>query len=141
MEPQFQASAGVGAWQISNPPVLAAAPLIAALQIFSEAGIGRLRAKSVALTGYLEELIRPLQPRVQIITPRASNERGCQLSVRIAGGAARGPRVFDALSARGVVCDWRSPDIIRVAPVPLYNRFEDAWLFARALADALAETT
>jgi kynureninase len=141
MEAQFQASAGASAWQISNPPVLAAAPLIAALQIFSEAGIGRLRAKSVALTGYLEELIRPLQPQVQVITPRASDERGCQLSVRIAGSPARSRRVFAALSTRGVVCDWRSPDIIRVAPVPLYNRFEDAWLFARALAEALAETT
>jgi kynureninase len=138
MEPQFRASAGVSAWQISNPAVLAAAPLIASLRIFEESGIGNLRAKSVALTDYLDRLIRPLQPRVHIITPPSGAQRGCQLSLRIAGGAARGRHVFDALSGRGMVCDWRSPDIIRVAPVPLYNRFEDVWLFAAALAEALA---
>jgi kynureninase len=120
--------------------VLSAAPLIASLAIFGEAGIERLRGKSVALTDYLERLIRPLEPGVHVITPRASAERGCQLSLRIAGGAARGRRVFEMLRVRGVVCDWRTPDIIRVAPVPLYNRFEDAWLFARALGEALAGT-
>jgi kynureninase len=76
---------------------------------------------------------------VHILTPAESERRGCQLSIRIAAGAARGKRVFDALSARGVVCDWRSPDIIRVAPVPLYNRFEDARRFAHALAESLRE--
>ena len=138
MEPQFRASAGAAAWQISNPSVLSAAPLIAALRIFLEAGIGPLRAKSVALTDYLDSLIRPLEPQVQIITPRLSAERGCQLSIRITTGAARGRSVFEALGARGVVVDWRSPDIIRVAPVPLYNGFEDAWRFAQALRDVLA---
>jgi kynureninase len=139
MEPQFRASPGASAWQVSNPSVLAAAPLIASLRIFMEAGIANLRTKSVALTDYLHELLRPLQPQVQILTPHASAERGCQLSLRITSGAARGRRVFEALTSRGVVVDWRSPDIIRVAPVPLYNRFEDAWLFARALGEVLAE--
>jgi kynureninase len=140
MEPQFRAAAGAAAWQISNPPILAAAPLIASLAIFLEAGMQRLRAKSVALTDYLDGLIRPLAPAARILTPRNSAQRGCQLSLCIAGGAARGRLVFEGLSARGVVCDWRSPDIIRVAPAPLYNRFEDAWRFTDALTQALRET-
>ena len=138
MEPQFLASAGATAWQISNPSVFAAAPLIASLRVFMEAGIGALRAKSVALTDYLAALLEPLAPHIEVITPHASAERGCQLSIRIRAGAARGRRVFEALGARGAGVDWRSPDIIRVAPVPLYNRFEDAWLFARALREVLA---
>jgi kynureninase len=137
MEPQFRAVAGAAAWQISNPPILAAAPLLASLSIFLEAGMEALRAKSVALTGFLEELLRPLAPAVRILTPHEPARRGCQLSLRIAAGGHRGKQVFDALAARGVVCDWRSPDIIRVAPVPLYNRFEDAWRFARALSETL----
>jgi kynureninase len=139
MEPQFRAAAGVASWQISNPPILAAAPLLASLAIFREAGLASLRAKSVALTDFLDGLLRPLEPALRIITPRASAQRGCQLSVRLAGGAERGRRVFEALSARGVVCDWRSPDIMRVAPVPLYNGFEDAWRFAQALTEVLAQ--
>ena len=107
MEPQFRAAAGAAAWQISNPPILSAAPLIASLAIFTEAGMQRLRSKSVALTGFLDGLIRPLAPAVRIITPDNSAQRGCQLSLRIAGGAARGRRVFDGLTARGMVCDWR----------------------------------
>ena len=140
MDGQFQAAAGVAAWQVSNPPILAAAPLLASLGLFQEAGMPALRAKSVQLTNFMAELIQPLAPAVQIITPPESARRGCQLSLRIAGGPSRGKRVFEALGRRGVVGDWRAPDIIRVAPVPLYNRFEDVWLFARALTDALRET-
>jgi kynureninase len=140
MEPQFRADSGVAAWQISNPPILAAAPLIASLEIFTQAGMQRLRAKSIALTDYLDSLLRPLAPAVSILTPADSGRRGCQLSLRTAGGAARGRRVFEGLTARGMVCDWRFPDVIRVAPVPLYNRFEDAWRFADALTQALRET-
>ena len=91
------------------------------------------------LTDYLDGLIRALAPTVQILTPPDSGRRGCQLSLRIAG-AGRGRRVFDALSSRGVIGDWRTPDIIRVAPVPLYNGFEDAWRFARALTEVLEDT-
>jgi kynureninase len=76
---------------------------------------------------------------VQIVTPRESARRGCQLSIRIDAGAESGRGVFDALTARGVICDWRSPDIIRVAPVPLYNRFADAWQFARALSEVMQQ--
>ena len=137
MEPQFRAASGAAAWQISNPPILSTAPLIASLSIFLEAGMEALRAKSVALTDFLEELLQPLAPEVQILTPRESARRGCQLSLRLAAGGRRGKQVFDALIARGVVCDWRSPDIVRVAPVPLYNRFEDVWRFAQALRETL----
>src|SRR3569833_1219216 len=85
MEPRFEAEAGVAAWQISNPPILSAAPLIASLNLFQAASIERLRAKSVALTGLLEELLQPLQSSVQLITPREVDSRGCQLSIRILG--------------------------------------------------------
>jgi len=137
MEPGFRAAPGADAWQVSNPPILAAAPLVASLALFTEAGIDQLRAKSVALTAFMEELLRPLAPRVELITPRDPNARGCQLSLRIAGGAGPGRRVFEGLRAGGVVCDWRTPDIIRVAPVPLYNRFEEVAAFAHRLARVL----
>jgi kynureninase len=140
MEPEFRAAAGADAWQVSNPPILAAAPLVASLMVFVEAGMERLRKKSVALTGFLEELLQPLAPRVAVITPRQSAARGCQLSLRIAGGAVPGRRVFERLRAGGVVCDWRYPDIIRVAPVPLYNSFEDVVRFVQHLEQVLPES-
>jgi kynureninase len=139
MEPRFEAERGAAAWQISNPPILAAAPLIASLKLFQEAGIERLRAKSVALTGFLEELLRPLEPSVELITPRDPGSRGCQLSLRIVGTQSRGRRVLDRLTELGVICDWRDPDVIRVAPVPLYNGFEDVFTFSERLARALRE--
>jgi kynureninase len=137
MEPQFRAAEGVSAWQISNPPILSATPLIASLAIFMEAGMARLRAKSVALTDFMDTQIARLEPQVHILTPRTSAARGCQLSIRIAAGPRRGRAVFDALLARGVVCDWRTPDIIRAAPVPLYSRFEDVAHFAQTLGEIL----
>jgi kynureninase len=137
MEPDFRAALGADAWQVSNPPILAAAPLVASLALFTEAGVAPLRAKSVALTGFMEELLRPLEPQLQLITPRDTAARGCQLSLRIAGGAGPGRRVFEQLRAGGVVCDWRTPDIIRVAPVPLYNCFEEAVRFAQCLTRVL----
>jgi kynureninase len=139
MEPQFRAATGVAAWQLSNPSVLAAAPLLASLGVFMDAGIERLRHKSVALTGFLAEQLRGLAPHAQVITPAAPAQRGCQLSVRIGASAQRGRDVLAGLGARGIVVDWRAPDIIRVAPVPLYNGFEDAWHFARALGELLGK--
>jgi kynureninase len=137
MEAQFHAADGADSWQVSNPPILAAAPLVASLAVFAAAGMERLREKSVALSGFLEELLRPLEPAVQVITPRAPAARGCQLSLRIAGGAAAGRQVFEGMRAAGVVCDWRAPDIIRVAPVPLYNRFEEVAQFVERLTRVL----
>ena len=139
MEPLFRPAPGVAAWQISNPPVLATAPLIASLEIFQEAHIERLRAKSVELTGFLEFLVERLRPDAQFITPREAPARGCQISIRITGGHARGRKVFERLGERGVVCDWRDPNVIRVAPVPLYNTFEEVFRFSEQLAEVLRE--
>jgi kynureninase len=137
MESEFRAAPGADAWAVSNPPILAAAPLVASLMIFAAAGVERLRAKSVALTDFMDELLQPLAPQVAVITPRVAEARGCQLSLRIAGGVDAGRRVFEGLRAGGVVGDWRSPDIIRVAPVPLYNSFEDVARFAERLGQVL----
>ncbi len=96
MESQFRAGAGITAWQISNPPIHATAPLIASLAIFQEARIERLRAKSIELTGFLEVLIERLGPDARFITPREIPARGCQISVRITGSPKRGRRVFES---------------------------------------------
>ncbi len=137
MEPGFTAAAGAAAWQVSNPPILAAAPLLASLEVFREAGIEALRRKSLALTGWLEELLAPLAGAVSLITPHDPARRGCQLSLRIGGGAGRGREVFERLTHAGVVGDWRAPDVIRLAPVPLYNSFLDVARGAAALERAL----
>ena len=136
MKPEFRAEAGAAGWAVSNPPVFAAAPLIASLELFQEAGIERLRAKSVELTGYLEFLLDRLSPAVKVISPRAPAARGCQLSFRVAG-PGRGARVFEWLTTHGVAVDWREPDVIRAAPIPLYNNFEDVFVFSERLAQAL----
>ena len=139
MEPSFAAEAGAAAWQISNPPILSAAPLLASLELFQQARIERLREKSNALTSFLELLLRPLEPSVELITPRAPASRGCQLSIRISGQRSRGRRVLDRLGELGVICDWREPDVIRVAPVPLYNRFAEVFAFSERLTQVLRE--
>jgi kynureninase len=140
MAPEFRAAPGAAGWAVSNPPVLSAAPLIASLEMFRAAGINELRAKSLRLTAYAAQLLRErVANDVRVITPEAPEERGCQLSLRIAGGARRGRRVFDALSAHGIVCDWREPDLIRIAPTPLYNRFVDVFDFVDGLGAALRD--
>ena len=138
MRPQFLAARGAAAWALSNPPIFSAAPLLAALPMFAEVGMPALRRKSIALTAYLASLLSELAGgQLTIITPADPAQRGSQLSVRIAGGAATGRELFQGLSARGVVCDWREPDIIRIAPVPLYNSFEDVLRGAWQLCELL----
>jgi len=140
MMPEFRPAAGAAGWAVSNPPIFSAAPLIASLEMFRQAGIEDLRAKSMRLTAYAERLLlERCRDDVHIITPSAPAERGCQLSFRVAGGSRRGRRVFDALSARGIMCDWREPDIIRIAPAPLYNRFVDVFELVEQLGLALKE--
>lgn len=126
MGPQFQPMTGAEGWQLSNPPILSFAPCRVSLEIFRTAGMDHLRAKSLKLTGYLEFLLKGMQG-VSIMTPLSEAERGCQLSIK---AAQNGRKVFEALQAAGVICDWREPDCIRVAPVPLYNTFTDVYRFA-----------
>jgi kynureninase len=140
MQPEFIPAAGAAGWAVSNLPIFSAAPLIASLDMFRSAGIEDLRAKSVRLTAYAERLLRERAGRnLQFITPANPEERGCQLSLRVHGGARRGRRVFDALGDHGVICDWREPDIIRIAPTPFYNRFVDVYEFVDELVEALKE--
>ncbi len=133
MSGEFVPGAGAAGWQISNPPILSAAPLGVSLALFREAGSAALHAKSRRLTGWLEFLLRRrCAGRVEIITPE---DRGAQLSLRVRP-AARARAAFAALAPGGVVADWREPDVIRMAPVPLYNAFEDAWRAVAVLAEA-----
>ncbi|MDG4789394.1 kynureninase [Micromonospora sp. WMMD1102] len=135
MAPVSRPPATVEAWLISNPPVLAMAPMRSALAIFEEVGMPALRARSERLTGYLEELLDRIIPGrpLRVLTPRDPARRGCQLSVRIGRGGAAA--LTERLSREyGVVVDDREPDVIRLAPVPLYSTYHDCWRAADALA-------
>jgi kynureninase len=131
----FQASSGAEGWQLSNPPIFSLAAIRASLDVFSDAGfIQPLRQKSELLTGYLRHLLQEeLGAAVKIITPEAADEHGCQLSLCVQGGKA----IYEKLDEAGVVSDWREPDVIRVAPVPLYNSFEDCYRFVTILKSIL----
>ena len=138
MGPHFHPIEGAEGWQLSNPPILAFAPLLASLQMFDDTGMEALRAKSLQLSGYLELLLtQQLGEQIQIITPLSPARRGCQLSLRVRHGARQGRALFEALEAHGVIGDWREPDVIRVAPVPFYNRFEDVFAFVSILRQLL----
>jgi kynureninase len=129
---------GAEGWQLSNPPILALAPVVASLDYFESLGLAALRAKSVALTGYLEALIDArLAGRVTLLTPRDRAARGAALSLRLECGRDRARTAFDGLRKRGIVPDWREPGVIRAAPVPFYNSYEDAWCFVDALCSEL----
>lgn len=122
-------------WQISNAPVMGMVPLLAAMEIFDEAGMTAIRLKSEKLTGFLEHLIAVNLPAVSIITPTNPIERGCQLSLVVPGGE----NTFEKISKKGVVCDWRKPDVIRVAPHPLFNRYTEVYDFVNLLEQSLSE--
>jgi kynureninase len=138
MESGFRPIPGAEGWQLSNPPILSLAAIRASLDVFMEAGgMEPLRDKSLRLTGYLEWLLRrELADSVEILTPADPRQRGCQLSLRVKSKAS-GKTVFQKLEAAGVTCDWREPDVIRVAPVPLYNRYEEVHRFVEILQGAL----
>ncbi len=134
LEPEFIPVPSADGWQISNPPIFSMAPLRASLGIFHEAGgMDPLRAKSARLTSYLEFLLNPnASKRFTLITPKSPDERGCQLSIL----AHEHPKeLHKELIAAGVKCDFREPNVIRVAPTPLYNTFHEVWRFARILAN------
>lgn len=131
MKPGFDPMPGADGWQLSNVNVLSSAAHLASLEVFEEAGIENLRKKSIALTAYTEFLLEDInaslgEKHIKIITPKDPNQRGAQLSLII---KENGKSVFDYLSHQGVIADWREPDVIRIAPVPLYNSFEDSYQF------------
>jgi kynureninase len=135
MGDEFVPIKGAEGWQLSNPPIFQLAALKASLDIFEEAGIKTLTEKSRKLTAYLEFLLSEINDeRISVITPSNPNERGCQLSIRVKNSDKT---LFKAISERGVIADWREPDVIRVAPVPLYNSFMDIWKFVEILKDCL----
>ncbi len=126
MGPEFKGTPGAEGWQLSNPPIFAMAPMRASLEIFHEAGMPALRRKSLALTAYLEALIRQeLDDVLRSVTPVDPEQRGCQLSLQVRAGRDAGRRLFEHLMKSGVIGDWREPDVIRLSPTPLYNRFSD----------------
>jgi kynureninase len=128
MGPDFNPIPGAEGWQLSNPPILQLAALRASLEVFDEATMPALRKKSQALTCFLEAGLQGVRG-VEILTPRNSEERGCQLSLRVKDG----PALVKRLSQAGAICDFREPDIMRVAPTPLYNRFSDVARFVEVL--------
>jgi kynureninase len=134
MRPEFDATPGADGWQLSNPPILALAPLRISLELFHRADMFRLREKSRRLTGYLEWLIESrLHDTLEILTPVEPARRGAQLSVRVRQGRGAGRSLFDYLVAQGVLGDWREPDVMRIAPTPLYNTFADCLRYADAV--------
>jgi kynureninase len=119
-------------WQLSNPPILSLAAIRASLSIFDEVGMEKLVSKSKKLTDYLVFLLNSIESdRIEIITPK---ERGCQLSIRVKNGDKV---LFDSITLKGVIADWREPDVIRVAPIPLYNSFQDVFKFYTILEEEL----
>ena len=134
MGPDFRPMTGAEGWQLSNPPILALAPLRASMDIFTEAGIERLRGKSILLTGYMEYLLNESLPeKCTIITPRDPERRGAQLSIRLPNG--RG--ICEKMAVEGVIGDWREPDTFRVAAVPLYNSYRDVYQFVQRFGAVL----
>lgn len=134
MGPEFSPTPGADGWQLSNPPILGLAPLRASLDLFDRVGVAALRERSLRLTGYLDALIQAhLGEVLQVVTPREADRRGAQLSLRVAGGRARGRALFEHLGAQGVIGDWREPDVIRISPAPLYNSHADILRFAQAV--------
>ncbi|WP_200820769.1 kynureninase [Pseudobacteriovorax antillogorgiicola] len=137
MEPSFEAIPSVEAWQLSNPPIFQLASLLASLKIFDQAGMSELRTKSECLTSYLEYMVvDAFGSRDLVITPSQVHERGAQLSFRIPKG---GRDVLERLKQRGVICDFREPNIIRAAPTPLYNSYEDVFRFVSILKECVHE--
>jgi len=135
MRHEFDVLPGAEGWQLSNPPILSMAAIKASLDIFNEVGIKKLTKKSKKLTGYFEFLITKLNNQdIKIITPSDSDERGCQLSIQVKNA---NKTLHDKLTDAGVISDWREPDVIRCAPVPLYNSFEDVYKMVEKLKDML----
>lgn len=131
MRDAFEPIPGVEAWQLSNPPILSMVAVWSSLKIFDEVGMDKLRKKSLALTGYLEFLVKSLgEDIINIVTPSDPEQRGSQLSIQVKNA---NKKLFDELTAQGVIADWREPDVIRVAPTAMYNSFEEVYRFYEIL--------
>ena len=130
MGPDFEPIKGAEGWQISNAPILAMACLRASMAIFDKVGMSLIRSKSEKLTGYMEFLMNTISNKVEIVTPTDATQRGSQLSLVM---NKNGKDVFNQLGLQGVICDWREPDVIRVAPAPLYNSFIEVYRFYEIL--------
>lgn len=137
MRDAFDPTPTAEAWQLSNPPIMAMAAVWSSLQIFEAVGMQQLRKKAVALTGYLEYLVNSIgEDLINIITPSNPQQRGSQLSIQVKNA---NKALFNRITEEGVIADWREPDVIRVAPVPLYNSFEDVYNFYLILKESIKE--
>ncbi|MBR9757461.1 MAG: kynureninase [Algicola sp.] len=135
MRHEFDVLPGAEGWQLSNPPILSLAAIRASLDIFGEVGMNALAQKSKTLTGYFEFLLKQLgEDTIRIITPENPENRGCQLSIQVKNANRA---LFDKLTQAGVITDWREPDVIRCAPVPLYNSYEDVYKMVNRLKEIL----
>jgi len=135
MSDDFKPMPGAEGWQLSNPPILSMAAIKASLDLFDEVGMDKLVKKSKNLTSYCEYLLHELDTdRIKIITPSDPAQRGCQLSLSVKGADKS---LFNQISVAGVIADWREPDVIRIAPVPLYNSYEDVYRFVEVLKNQL----
>ena len=139
MAPVFKPMSGAQGWQLSNAPVFSMACCKASMDIFDEVGMEKLEQKSLILTNFMEFILNDISERYdncnfEIITPKETIARGCQLSVLMHG---QGKEMFDFLTAEGVIADWREPNVIRMAPVPLYNTFEDVYQLGQIIEKSL----
>lgn len=135
MRHEFDVLSGAEGWQLSNPPILSMAAIKASLDMFNEIGMEKLTKKSKKLTGYFEFLLKQLgEDTIRIITPENPDERGCQLSIQVLNADKS---LHEKLTEAGVISDWREPDVIRCAPVPLYNTFEDVYKMVEKLKEIL----
>lgn len=139
MDKGFKAIPTAEGWQLSNAPVLSMAAHKASLDIFEEAGMEKLHEKRKKLSGYLHFILNEInqlaeEKPIEIITPSNENERGCQVSMFM---LKNGKEIFKELTKQGVIADWREPNVIRIAPVPLYNTFEDIWRFGNIIESIL----
>lgn len=137
MRHEFDLLPGAEGWQLSNPPILSLAAIRASLAIFDEVGIAQLREKSKHLTGYFEYLVKELGDEfIRVITPSNPEERGCQLSIQVKNANRE---LHDKLTKSGVISDWREPDVIRCAPVPLYNSYKDVYHVVQKLKSEISD--
>ena len=138
MGPDFDPIESAEAWAMSNAPVFNMVAHKVSLDMFSEAGMERLRSKSILLTGYLEYILAEVEKstgqKLHIITPKDASQRGCQLSIIVEG---RTKKIVQDLADAGIVVDWREPNVIRMAPVPMYNSFGDVYLFGQRFSEIL----